>query len=207
MKKKYRIISIIFFIISIVFTILLTKVDVNSVGVDREVGFSTINNKLTFDYNETIYKVTDVLGYVALLIPVVYACIGLLQLKNRKSLKKIDKELYILAIGYAVVLALYIFFDKLAINNRPIMLDGEWEPSYPSSHTLMSLFFCISAIILNNKLFKDKTKLINIGFLILSLSIVIGRYISGVHWFTDIVGSVFIAATLLSAFKSFILDK
>ena len=208
MKKKYITLSIIFLIISIVFTILLTKVDVNSVGVDREIGFSTINNKLTFSYNETIYKITEVLGYIALLIPVVYACIGLLQLKNRKSLKKIDKELYILAIGYAVVLAIYIFFDKvLVINYRPIMLEGEFEPSYPSSHTLMSLFFCISAIILNNRLFKDKTKLINIGLLILSLSIVIGRYISGVHWFTDILGSIFISTTLLLTFKASILNK
>ena len=207
MKKKYRIISIILLIVSIVFTILLTKVDVNSVGVDREVGFSTINNKLTFSYNETIYKITEVLGYVALLIPVVYACIGLLQLIKRKSIKKIDKELFILAGFYAIVLIIYVAFDKIAINNRPVMLDGVWEPSYPSSHTLMSLFFCISAIILNNKLFKSNTKLINIGLLILSLSIVIGRYISGVHWFTDILGSIFIASTLLTAFASFITDK
>ncbi len=207
MKKKYIITSIVLLICSIVFTILLTKVDVKSVGVDREVGFSTLNNKLTFSYNETIYKVTEVLGYVALLIPVVYAGIGLLQLIKRKSIKKIDKELFILAGFYAIVLLTYIFFEKVVINYRPVMLDGEFEASYPSSHTLMSLFFGISAIILNKKLFKDKTKLINIGLLILSLSIVIGRYISGVHWFTDIVGSIFIASTLLTAFASFISNK
>ena len=207
MKKKYARLSIIFFIISIVFTILLTIVDVKSLGVDRKVGFSTINDMLTFSYNETIYKITEVLGYVALLIPVVYACIGLLQLIKKKSFKGINRELYVLAIGYSVVLLVYVIFEHVVINYRPVILDGELEASYPSSHTLMSLFFCISAIILNNKLFKDKTKLINIGLLILSLSIVIGRYISGVHWFTDILGSIFISTTLLCAFKSAISEK
>lgn len=201
MNKKYKKLSIILLLCSIIFTILLKVVDVRSIGVDREVGFATINNKLTFNYNETIYKITEVLGYIALLIPVIYACIGLLQLIKRKSLKSIDKELYILAIFYAIVLLIYVFFEHVIINYRPVLIDGELEASYPSSHTLMSLFFCISAIILNNKLFKDKTKLINILLLILSLSIVIGRYISGVHWFTDIVGSIFIASTLLTTFK------
>ena len=85
MKKKGLIISIVLLVLSITFTILLTKIDIRSLGVDREVGFATINNKLTFSYNETIYKITEVLGYVALLIPVVYACVGLIELIKRKK--------------------------------------------------------------------------------------------------------------------------
>ena len=201
MKKKGLIISIVLLLCSIVFTILLTTIDVKSIGVDREVGFATINNKLTFSYNKTIYKITEVLGYIALLIPVIYACIGLLQLIKRKSLKKIDKELFILAGFYVIVLLVYVFFEKVIINYRPVILEEGLEASYPSSHTLMALFFTISAIILNNKLFKNKTKLINIILLVLGLTIVIGRYISGVHWFTDIVGSILISSTLLTLYN------
>ena len=201
MKKKGLIISIVLLLCSIVFTILLTTIDVKSIGVDREVGFATINNKLTFSYNKTIYKITEVLGYIALLIPVIYACIGLLQLIKRKSLKKIDKELFILAGFYVIVLLVYVFFEKVVINYRPVILEEGLEASYPSSHTLMALFFTISAIILNNKLFKNKTKLINIILLVLGLTIVIGRYISGVHWFTDIVGSILISSTLLTLYN------
>ena len=192
---------------SIVFTFLIVKVDVASIGPEKtDVGFSTINAKYTFDYNETIYKISEVLGYVALLIPVCYASLGAYQLIKNKSFKKVDKRLYLLAIFYVVVLALYIIFDKLALNYRPVIVDiTEWpEASYPSSHTLMSLCFTVSAVALNKEMFKDKFKLLNVFLLILGVAIALTRYISGVHWFTDIIGSVLISGTLITYFKAFL---
>jgi undecaprenyl-diphosphatase len=203
MKKKLIIIGTLLLLMSLVFTFLIAKVDLRVIKPEiPAVGFSTINSKLTFDYNETIYKISEYLGYVALLIPVCYALYGFTQLVKGKSFKKVDKELYVLAGFYAIVLALYIIFDKLAINYRPVILDEGLEASFPSSHTLMSLCFTISAIIVNKTLFKDKFKVLNVLLIILGIAIVLTRYISGVHWFTDIVGSILISSTLLTYFKA-----
>ena len=205
MKKQWITIGILLLIVSVVFTVIITKVDVKAIGPENSaVGLSSINNKLTFEYNEKVYKVSKYLGYVALAIPVVYALIGLVQLIKGKSLSKVDKRLFALAIFYVAVLATYVLFEKVVINYRPVILDEGLEASYPSSHTLMSICFTISAIIINKSMFKDKTKLINIGLLLLGFAIVVGRYVSGVHWFTDITGSVLISITLLSFLKAFI---
>ena len=68
----------------------------------------------------------------------------------------------------------------------------------------MSICFTISAIILNKEMFKGKYKIINIGLFLLGVAIIVTRVGSGVHWFTDIVGSLLISITLLSFFKAFI---
>lgn len=205
MKKRLLITGTLLLIMSIVFTILITKVDISNIGPENSaVGFASINSKLTFNYNETIYKISEYLGYVALLIPVAYAGFGFIQLIKNKSFKKINRELYILAGFYAVILLTYILFEKLTLNYRPVILDEGLEASFPSSHTLMSLCFSISAIIANKSMFKDKFKLVNILLLILGVSIVLTRYISGVHWFTDIVGSVLISSTYITYFKALI---
>ena len=141
---------------------------------------------------------------LALLIPAVYACVGLFQLIKEKSFFKVDNRLYVLAIFYVLVLATYMLFEKVIINYRPVLMHGELEASYPSSHTLMSIFICISAIMINREMFKANTRLINLGLFLLSAAIVVTRFVSGVHWFTDITGAVLISITLLTMFKALI---
>ena len=205
MNKKKLIVAIILLIMSVAFTIVLTKVDVQAIGPENSsVGLATLNSKMTLDYNDKAYKISKYLGYVALLIPVVYAGIGFIQLVKGKSLKAVDKRLYMLAIFYVVVLATYLLFEKVVINYRPVILDEGLEASFPSSHTLMSICFSLSAIIINKSMFKDKTKLINVCLFLLAIAILTTRMVSGVHWFTDIIGSVLISCTLVSAFKAFI---
>ena len=46
------------------------------------------------------------------------------------------------------------------------------------------------------------TKIINVLSLIIIIITVIGRLISGVHWFTDIIGGIVISMALLMAFYS-----
>ena len=72
-------------------------------------------------------------------------------------------------------------------------MNGFLEASYPSSHTLMTICLCGSSIIINKKMFNNKiTKLMNMLSLTIVLITVIGRLISGVHWFTDIIVGIFI---------------
>jgi undecaprenyl-diphosphatase len=48
-------------------------------------------------------------------------------------------------------------------------------------------------------------KIITILAYVFSAFMVIGRLVSGVHWFTDIVGSVFISAGLYYMYKAVVL--
>ena len=144
------------------------------------------------------YHITDWLGLVPIFMAMVYSLIGLIQLIKRKSFFKVDKEIIILGLFYIVVISLYIFFEKVIVNYRPILMNGFLEASYPSSHTLMTISLCGSSIILNKKLLNNKiTRVIDVLSLVIILITVIGRLISGVHWFTDIIGGIFISIALL----------
>ena len=136
---------------------------------------------------------------------VVYAVIGLVQLIKRKSLLKVDKEIILLGIFYIVIIILYIFFKKYIINYCPILMNGFKESSYPSSHTLITICLCGSSIMINKILYNNKTtKYVNVFSLAIIIITVIGRLLSGVHWFTDILGGILISLALLMTFYSFL---
>lgn len=209
MKKKNIIISSCLVFLSILFTILVKNVDVSSIGPNgSRVGFSSIN-KFFHDLigvNLFFYKLTDILGYLAILLAVGYAIVGLLQLIKRKSILKIDKQIIVTGIFYVIIVCIYVFFEKVIINYRPTIIDDVLEASYPSSHTLLSLCICGSTILLNKK-FYSKIKIAqyeNILSYVLMVLILFGRIVSGVHWFTDIIGGVLISITLLYIYNNFI---
>ena len=192
----------------ILFTILVKFVDVAQIGPQgTSVGFSTINNffhKL-IGVNMTFYDISEIAGYIPFLMVGGYALVGLYQLVKRKSIKKVDKEIITVGVFYVVVLFLYVFFEKVIINYRPIVMEGELQPeaSFPSSHTLLSLCICGSTIILNKlrysriKAAQYETKVA----LVVAPIILFGRLFSGVHWFSDIMGGVIISITLLYIFN------
>ena len=125
------------------------------------------------------------------------------QLIKRKSLFKVDKDIIFLGVYYVIVIFGYLIFEMIPINYRPILINGFMEASYPSSTTLLvlgvmpTLFFQINRRIKNKKI-KTLIDILIIGF---SLFMVIGRLISGVHWLTDIEGSVFLSMGLFSMYK------
>lgn len=204
MKKRNIITSITLLILSIVFTLLVKNIDVKAIGPNESlVGFADINKLLhnLIGSNMAIYKITEIIGLIPLLIAFIYVIIGIKQLITRKSLLKVDKEIYLLGLFYILVLGVYIFFEKVVINYRPVLIDNILEPSYPSSHTLMSICICISSIMINKKLFRNNLADIeNIISIIVMVLIIVGRIISGVHWFTDILGGIIISSTLVVLF-------
>lgn len=208
MKKKNIITSITMIILAVIYTILVKIIDVAPIGPNNsEVGFSKINGFFhnLLGSNMTIYKITEILGIIPLLMAGIYAIIGLVELIKRKSLTKVDYEIYALAGLYVVVLGLYVFFEKCIINYRPILIGGVLEASYPSSHTLMALCICGSSIIVNKRIFHKKIfNLENKLSIFLMITIILGRFISGVHWFSDIIGAIFISLALLSSFYTVI---
>ena len=211
MKKKRKDIFVCggLFAVAIIYTILVKYIDVQAIGPkDSLVGFATIN-KFIFNLtgvNMVWYSITDWLGFVPLIIAFIYAMIGLVQMIKRKNILKVDKEILGLGVFYIIVIGLYILFETYIINYRPTLMDGILEASYPSSHTLLSVCICGSSLIINKYLFKNKNffKVENIISILSILVIVIGRFISGVHWFTDIIGAILISIALLKALNIYI---
>lgn len=205
-KKRNFLISGILLLIAITFTILVKVVDVKQIGVNNSsIGFATLNQFIfeTTGVNMIWYHITDWLGLIPVFMAIVYAFIGLIQFIKRRSIFKVDKEIILLGLYYIIVIALYVFFEKVIINYRPILMNGFLEASYPSSHTLMTICICGSSILINKKLFNNKiTKVINYLSIIIITITVVGRLISGVHWFTDIIGCILISSGLLMTFYS-----
>ena len=209
-NKKNILICVLLVLLSIIYTILVKYVDTSIIGPNGSVvGFSSLNSfvfNLTGN-NMTLYKITEILGIIPILIALMYAVIGLIQVIDRKSLK-VDKELIALGILYIIVILIYVFFEKCIINYRPVIIDGVLEASYPSSHTLLSICICGSSLLINKYLFNNEKiyKYINIISIISMVLIVLGRLLSGVHWASDIIGSIIISITLLKILETYYLS-
>ena len=212
MKKRSVIISIVLITLCILYTIVVKEVNVSAIGPNEsKVGLSCINDffKDIIGVNKGFYTITNFMDIVLVLIPAIYGVIGLGQLIKRKNLMKGDRELYVLAIFYSIVVLTYVCFEHITINYRPVLINGELDLSYPSSHTLAAICICGSSIIINFKLFKDKGifKCITLLSTISMFILILGRLLSGYHWFTDIIGGILIASTLLYIFNSMLYKK
>ena len=198
--------SVIMTICSGVFVYLVKTVDVKAIGPNKSsVGFSSINKAYAnlVGSNMTIYKLTELAGLLVFIIVGIYGLIGIIQLFKRKSLFKVDREIICLGILYVMMIGTYLVFEKVVINYRPILIDGELEASFPSSHTMLALCTCISSLFVYKKYVPEKFNYIALFSTVLLLTIVfLGRTISGVHWISDIIGGVLISITLLSYFKT-----
>lgn len=191
----------------VLWTMLIQGVDVQPVGQNgTNVGFATFNvwfHQVT-GVHMTAYTVTDWLGLVPIGGCLCIGGIGAVQLVRRKSLLKVDPDLLLLGVYYILVIFAYLFFEMVPINYRPIPIDGVMEASYPSSTTLLvlsvmpTLTFQVDRRSGNPHLRKAVT-----AFAVLfSAFMVAGRLVSGVHWATDIVGSVLLAAGLFMMYRS-----
>ncbi len=207
-EKKAYIGSSLFFVLFIVFTILSKTVDVEPIGPEGSlVGFSNLNHAFNFifSFNNFYYEASEILGYAALGVCFGFALFGLSQLVKRKSLKKVDKEIYLLAGFYAIVLGFYALFEVIVINYRPIILDaGEGlEASYPSSHTMLGICVFFSAAAMFQKYLWQKKMLCNIvttACIAAMVLTIVFRAFSGVHWITDICGGCLLSTALICLF-------
>ena len=212
MKKKRLIVGFLSLLLFIGYTYLVKTIDVQKVGEQSvTVGFATLNgifNRI-IGYNEGIYKLSNYIGYLCFAICAIYGSIGIIQLITRRDVRKVDKEIILLGFLYVTILILKIIFDNLIIINlRPFYIDGILEPSYPSSHTVMALVVSGSAIIINKKKYNNIiTKIGNYACSILMVLIIATRFLSGVHWCTDIIGSVILSFSLLIIYSGLITNK
>lgn len=204
--KKY-IIPAVLFIGFILFTVAVKFVDVQAIGPENSlVGFATVNAFVhNFVGEHKIWDlITDLFVVIALFTACGFAVLGLVQLVKNRSLFKVDREIILLGGFYVLVVILYGFFEKVIINYRPVLEDGILEASYPSSHTMVLLCILGTARSVFGKYIKNKKilKAVRIFCAVMMIFAVAGRILSGVHWFTDILGALFVSAALIQFYNS-----
>lgn len=200
--------AIVLLIAFIGYTLLLRVLDVQAIGpLDSQVGFASLND-LVFNAlgtSDTWYSITKLIGYAAIALALLMGVWMLVQMIRRKGFFKADHRFYALMGLYVVMGCLYVAFDHvIVINYRPVLEAGALAPSYPSSHTMLTLTIALSAAsaipgILHRRSLKPVCWTIAIA---VSAVMAVGRLLSGVHWISDIVGAVILSCALVAVYDS-----
>ena len=191
----------------VVWTAAVRLVDVQPIGPQGSaVGFATINgwvHDLT-GVHMALYTVTDWLGLVPIGVAMGFALLGLIQWIKRKHLRQVDFSILVLGGFYLLVMAAYVLFEVVVINYRPVLINGCLEASYPSSTTMLVLCVMPTTLMQLNARIKSQTlkRWVGFGITAFILFMVIGRLLSGVHWFTDIIGGALLSAGLVMLYYS-----
>ena len=204
-KEKSLFITICTFAVFLLWTVGVKFIDVQAVGPQGSaVGFATINSfyhDLT-GVHMSLYTITDHLSIIPIGFVLSFGILALIQLIKRKSLLRVDRFLLLFGIFYITVAITYIFFEIVVINYRPILIDGRLEPSYPSSTTMLVLCVMITSLIELKPRIKRTTlkKLTVTSITVFTVFMVVCRFLSGVHWFSDIIGGGLLSASLVSLY-------
>ena len=191
-----------------VWTVLVRFVGVKEIGpLGTSVGFAELNgafHSLT-GVHMALYTVTDWLGIVPIVIALGYAVLGLWQWIKRKSILKVSPSVLALGAFYIAVIAVFVIFEAVELNYRPILIEGRLEASYPSSTTLLCACVVPAAIIDAKARIRNAAALRCTRFALAAFTafMVIARSISGVHWLTDIIGGLLFSIGLVLIYSSF----
>ena len=191
----------------VLLTVLLRLVDVQPIGPNgSSVGFATVN-QIVHNFtgvNWYFYYITDLLSIIPIFIVIGFAVFGLFQWINRKDIRKVDCDILLLGGFYIVVAAVYLLFETIVVNYRPVLVDGLLEPSYPSSTTMLVLCVMSTALIqIDSRFGKSVLRKILLFTIVLFVFIMVTfRLISGVHWFTDIVAGALLSIGLVLLYKA-----
>ena len=192
----------------LLWTVMVSRIDVQAIGPHGStVGFASLN-RLVHNFTGVhmrLYTITDWLSLIPLGFAAGFALLGLVQWVRRGRLLHVDRSILILGGYYAVVMAVFLFFERCVINYRPILIDGVLETSYPSSTTMLVLTIMPTAIMqLNGRIKRPALRRIIRSILaVFTGAMVIGRLFSGVHWFSDIVGGILLSAGLVWLYACF----
>jgi len=206
--KPYFLSAAVLFILFILLTSALLTVDVRPAGPEgSEIGLAAVNCFVfeSAGVNDFWHGFTEGLGMVGFAAVFGFALLGLVQLVRRKSLFRVDKGLFLLAGFYLVLAAVYVFFEIVVINFRPILMDGVLEASYPSSHTIFIIGIMGSSAFYILRRCRSHGLKFSAAFVSGAIVVftVIGRLLSGVHWFTDILGGTLLGAALVMLYAGF----
>ncbi len=184
------------------YTVSLTFVDKRPIGPGGSmVAYATLNGAAHrfFGVNMTWYSITDWAGVVAIAIAFGFAIVGLVQWIRRRHLLKVDSQILLLGVFYIVVFGVYVMFEYIVINHRPVLINGFLEASYPSSTTMLATCVLPTAMMQFRRLLhRRRVKIaVNTACALFTALMVVGRLLSGVHWLTDIVGALLFSVAVI----------
>lgn len=192
-------------LVSVIFTVLIKTVDVQPIGPEGSwVGLASINQVVrdTLGFNAAIAQVSDYFIAPIIVFAACYVVAAVIQLIKHK---KIDRELIWFGVALILLGIIYIIFEKLALNFRPVILSDKPEASYPSSHTLSAVALAGYIILFNRRKLATTnaraSRILNLAVSMLALFVVLCRALSGVHWLTDIIGGLLFASVVISAYR------
>lgn len=202
MKHKKLLLAVCLLVAFALWTTALSRIDVQAIGPqDSAVGFAAVNqfvHALT-GVHLLLYTLTDWLSLIPVGFMAGFALLGLVQWIRRKSLWKVDRSILALGGFYLVVAAVFLFFEQVVINYRPVLIAGVLEASYPSSTTMLVL--CVmptAAMQLRSRIRNANLRCWSTAAIVVfTVFMVFARLISGVHWVTDIVGGTLVSAGLV----------
>lgn len=207
MKKKLSLAAVLLTAFA-VWTVMLRFVDVQAIGPrESAVGLAAVNgwfHSLT-GVHLSLYTITDWLGLVPVAFGFGFAVLGLVQWISRRKFLQVDRSILALGGFYIVVTAAYLLFEKVVINYRPVLIEGNLEVSYPSSTTLLVMCVMPTAVMqLRDRIGNRYVRLIvSTLFIAFIVFMVIGRLVSGVHWISDIIGGALLSAGLVMLYAAF----
>ena len=195
------------FLVFILFTIMIQNVDVQPIGPEgSSVGLATLNRLVSerLGVNLFWYALTDWLGLVPIMLACGFAALGLGQLARRGRIARVDPDILLLGLFYLAVIGCYALFERLVVNYRPVLLDGSLEASYPSSHVMVALCVMATAMMQFHRRLHGGRLLRALDlFCVLIIAVtVLGRLVSGAHWFTDVLGGLILSAALITLYRS-----
>lgn len=206
MKRKSFFAAVGFLAAFVLWTLLVSTFDVRPIGPNNSsVGLAGVNefvHALT-GVHLLLYDLTDWLGLVPIAVCFGFGILGLIQWVRRKSIRKVDFSILVLGGFYMITAAAYLIFEEWTINYRPVLIEGVLEASYPSSTTMLTLCVMSTAQMQLKKYISQKIvgRVVGIAIMVFTGFMVIGRFLSGVHWFSDIVGGMLLSAGLVMMYR------
>ena len=205
-NRKKLFVSLISLTAFLLWTLLVRLVDVQPIGpLGSDVGFARLNR---FIHNLTgvhmvLYTLTDWLSLIPVAVALAFAVLGLVQWIRRKHILRVDRSILSLGVFYIVVMGIYLFFESVVINYRPVLIQGCLEASYPSSTTTLVMCVMITALKQLNLRVKSSVLRLCLNTLIILFTVfmVTARLFSGVHWITDIIGGTLLSFGLVTMYS------
>lgn len=197
-KRLWLILSAVALVLFVAFTLVVKFVDV------EQVGLAHLNNFVWqhLGANAIWESLTDWLGYLTILVIMFFMGLQVWQWVRRKSPRLIDKNLLALDLVLGSLVVIYLFFELVVVNYRPLLVDGALKASYPSSHAMLFCTLLPLTIWQVWHYLKSKPWCIVLTVLLTAVMLVgvVGRLLAGVHWFTDILAGIIMSLALCGGY-------
>lgn len=201
--KKGLCITVISFVLFMILIILLKCVDV------KEVGLYGLNNTYYHEYNKALDIISDVIFYMVLAFNLFLIGFEIFMMVKEK--RKISYK-FLVYFGVLVIgIVLWLLFDYvIKLNNRPNIIDGKVEASFPSTHVLLTTYIMLASPYIFLKMegkkgLENQNKLgfegiITIILIVVLLVMFVLRFWSGMHWLTDCIGGLLLGLFLFGLY-------